>query len=380
MQAPDLVKRKTHPAKRLNRKRLGRMKHPKRHLQLSSIKAETQVPEKQNKFKEFIVKYELLDMLKVILKITVGIAPFSFLMGMLRGGEIFSNLKSSVGDPNIAYVIIICIIVVPAFLCIFTIIHLIAPNLAKPNVFWSLVTGIITSYIGFSLATMTQQHIKDLDNKKLVTSLVNVYLDKYDDATRDIDYVIAMHTIADKENGGWYNPHLGDDNSLRTEEEKKEEKIMQVDREEGFATYMTQNVDLLAKTSPILRNEIFRWSNLNADFYFPYRNSLEDHNEGWQLAMYLVGLATWEAELNHRRYVLYCEGKYQNGEISEETYRKDVLISEKITSYFRLKLKPIREVAEVKKVREEILEERIGDKLRKKYEKEVEKELREGSL
>lgn len=283
----------------------------------------------------------------------VALFPIStvIVISLIKGFNWFYIKTEGIIPTTIVISLIIIIIFIAGF--IYTVKH--KSKLKEVNkefdattILWSCLTGLLTTYIGFSVSLYTSELVKKEEDKEKVAALLDIYVAKYQQEKQEVNNTNGFYSSfgtelfglidnsteagkAMKEVGETFTPMnnqedqqsvTGEDNSDNTEEI--------IDIKEPFLSFISQNIDLYSKLSPRLQECIQNWELINDKYNidlindgYPRKSENPDMSKkllDQQRTEYLITMANVDNEISKRSNILELEQQYLKGEISEEVH------------------------------------------------------------
>lgn len=319
----------------------------------------------------------------------VALFPIStvIVISLIKGFNWFYIKTEGIIPTTIVISLIIIIIFIAGF--IYTVKH--KSKLKEVNkefdattILWSCLTGLLTTYIGFSVSLYTSELVKKEEDKEKVAALLDIYVAKYQQEKQEVNNTNAMFGFFDKivrviEETGTSNKQ--EEQPSETDKNNSDnKKIIKI--KEPFLSFISQNIDLYSKLSPSLQECIQNWELINDKYNIDlindgYPRESENPDMSKKLldqkrAEYLITMEEVSNEISKRSNILELEQQYLRGEISEEVH--DNTIERNLAFYTKVNsdLNSIKTVKAFEQYRENY------DKNASKIEEEIIKKIENG--
>ncbi|ULM97929.1 hypothetical protein L8956_04145 [Peribacillus frigoritolerans] len=270
------------------------------------------------------------------------------------------------------------------------------------TIIWSCLTGLLTTYIGFSVSLYTSELIKKEEDKEKVAALLDLYVAKYEHEKQEVNHTYIVYSskigspiielidamtrlsMGTKKLAETITPNNQEDPQSVIGKDNSDNSGEVIKIKEPFISFISQNIDLYSKLSPQLQECIQNWELVNDKYNidlindgYPMESENPDISEkllDQKRAEYLIIMAEVNNEISKRSKILEVEQQYLRGEISEEVH--DNSITFWLSFYTEVNSNLIRN--KTTKDYEQYLENYdktesdISDEIRRKIEKEEE--------
>ncbi|MFF2290483.1 hypothetical protein [Peribacillus butanolivorans] len=297
-------------------------------------------------------KIESMTIMEFLFFVALFLISTVIVISLIEGFNWFYIKTEGIIPTTIVISLIIIIIFIAGF--IYTVKHKsklkeVKKEFDATTILWSCLTGLLTTYIGFSVSLYTSELVKKEEDKEKVAALLDIYVAKYQQEKQAVNNTYSLYssklgsslfalidaqtmltketkkvveTLAPMTNQEDQQSVIGKNNSENSEE------IIKI--KEPFLSFISQNIDLYSKLSPRLQECIQNWELINDKYNidlindgYPMKSENPDMSKKLldeKRAEYLIIMAEVDNEISKRSIILEIEQQYLRGEISEEVH------------------------------------------------------------